>query len=163
MGTLAVRYQKQYEICADYHQFYLTDAGKDPFAPEDYTEQDVQRRIKAADNVVVIQPERSMTVPVELEILDSRPPDDFEKWHHVAEASLELPSGKLRIEEWGNAEPVDEIVLEARSYRVRAYYGGLDTLSFDGLDGDDHYKIVMWPSPVGDVTVVKHYPHGRGI
>lgn len=31
-------------------------------------------------------------------------------------------------------------------YRVRIYYGNLDKLSEDGLDGDDFYEIHMWLS-----------------
>lgn len=151
---------RSYEICADYHQFYLADAEKFEFAPEDYTDEDVKRRIKNGRYVVVVQPERNMTVPVELEILMSPPNDDFSGWQHVAEASLDLPSGKLRIEEC-TGDVKDEITLDPNSYRVRVYYAGLDTLSFDGLDGDDHYRIVIWPAPVSDVKVLKQYSESR--
>jgi hypothetical protein len=47
------------EVIADYHQFYLWDRGMNPNAPEDYTDYDVQRRIKTGAHVVVIQPERA--------------------------------------------------------------------------------------------------------
>jgi hypothetical protein len=53
------------EVFADYHQFYVWDAGVGPSAPEDYTDDDVRRRVKVAPNVVVVQPVRNMTVPVE--------------------------------------------------------------------------------------------------
>lgn len=154
-------YKKHYEIFADYNQFYLMDAEENPTYPEDYTDEDVQRRIKAEKNIVVIQPERNMTVPVELEILDFFPESDFEDWQHIAEASLELPSGKLLLEEC-LGEIKDTIVLPPNSYRIRAYYGDLDKLSFDGLEGDDHYKIIIWQAPFEDVKVLKQYKNGRG-
>jgi hypothetical protein len=151
--------RKHYKIFADYHQFYLMDAEEYPDAPEDWTDEDVQRRIKADKNIVVIQPERNMTVPVDLEISDSEPEEDFENWNHIAEASLELPSGKLQIEEC-LGETKDILILQPGSYRIRAFYGGLNKLSFDGLDGDDQYKIFMWQAPFEDVKILKQYEDG---
>ena len=153
--------KKHYEIFADYHQFYLMDADENPYAPEDWMDDDVRRRIKADKYIVVIQPERNMTVPVELEILNFAPQEDFKNWNHIAEASLDLPSGKLQIEECCG-ETKDILVLTSGTYRVRAFYGDLDKLSFDGLEGDDHYKIVMWQAPFENVKVLKQYKHGRG-
>jgi hypothetical protein len=161
MESSKILYKKHYDIFADYNQFYLMDAEIYPKAPEDYTDEDVQRRIKADKNIVVIQPERNMTVLVELEILESSPNDEFEDWQHVAEAGLDLPSGKLLIEEC-LGEVIDTIVLPPDSYRIRAYYGGLDTLSFDGLEGDDHYKIAIWQAPAEGVKVLKQYQKGHG-
>jgi hypothetical protein len=84
--------RKQFDLFADYHQFYLWDAGKKPEAPEDYSQQDIERRIKIGLHVVVIQPERNMTVAVEIEIHDSEPIYDADAWDHIAEASaLSLP------------------------------------------------------------------------
>jgi len=162
MESVKILYKKHYEIFADYHQFYLMDAEEEPFAPENWTDEDVQRRIKAEKYIVVIQPERNMTVPVELLILDSELQDDFQDWNHVAEASLDLPSGKLQIIECPTGDVIDEIVLSPSTYRVRAFYGDLDKLSFDGLEGDDHYKIVMWQAPFENVRVLKQYKNGRG-
>ena len=36
-------------------------------------------------------------------------------------------------------------------YRARIYYGGLNSLSEDGLEGDDHYRVVLWPDDEADV------------
>lgn len=154
-------YKKHYEIFADYHQFYLMDAEEYPNAPEDWTDEDVQRRIKADKNIVVIQPERNMAVPVELEILDYPPNVEFDEWQHIVEASLDLPSGKLLVEEC-LGEVKDIINLSSGTYRIRAYYGNLDRLSFDGLEGDDHYKIAIWQAPFGEVNILKQYKNGQG-
>lgn len=153
--------KKNYEIFADYNQFYLMDAANYSYALENYTDEDVRLRIKAEKYIAAILPERNMTVPVELEVPESSPNVDFEEWQHVAEASLELPSGKLRIEECTSNEPVDEIILSPTTYRIRAYYGDLDKLSFDGLDGDDHYKIILWQAPFEDVKVLKQFEDGN--
>ena len=161
MESIKLPIKKHYEIFADYHQFYLMDAEEEPFAPEDWTNEDVQQRIKAEKYIVVIQPERNMTVSVDLEIVDSTPSEDFENWDHIAEASLDLPSGKLQIEKCCG-ETKDILVLSSGSYKIRAFYGNLDKLSFDGLEGDDHYKIVMWQAAFEGIKVLKQYEGGRG-
>jgi hypothetical protein len=157
----SIFFKKHYEIFADYHQFYLMDAEIHPNAPTEYTDKDIQHKIKTEDNIVVIMPERNRSVPAELEILDSAPIDNFEDWQHIAEAGLELSSGKLLIEECCGTS-IDKILLPPNTYRVRAYFANLDKLSFDGLDGDDHYKIVIWSAPFEDVKVLKQYQAGRG-
>lgn len=64
---------QSFELFADYSQFYLWDRGMNPLPPVDYTEEDVKRRLKTGSNVVVVLPERNMTVAVEVEIHDSEP------------------------------------------------------------------------------------------
>jgi len=148
--------RKQYEIFADYFQFYLWDREMAREAPTDYSDEDTKRRIKTGPNVVVVQPVRNMNVPVELEILDAAPLDDFAGWDHVAEASLELPSGKLQLHECTGG-PVDDIDVAPGTYRVRAYYGRLGDLSLNGLDGNDHYRIVLWRAPSESIRVLKQH------
>ena len=84
------------KVFADYHQFYVWDAGAQPAAPEDYSAEDVERRVKVAPHVIVVQPVRNMEVPVELEVHASDPGFDEAQWDHIVECSLDLPSGKLQ-------------------------------------------------------------------
>ncbi|TXN70472.1 hypothetical protein [Methylobacterium sp. WL6] len=151
---------RRYRIFADYHQFYLWDHGVSPDAPTDYTEEDTLRRIKTVPYVVVVQPERDMEVPVEVEVTNHPACLDLDAWDHVVEASLDLPSGRLEIHECTGGS-VDVLTVTPGTYRVRAYHGGLGTLSEDRLDGDDHYRIVLWLDAFTDVTVLKQYvdPH----
>jgi hypothetical protein len=148
--------RKRYEIFADYFQFYLWDREMTPEAPTDYSDEDTKRRIKTGPNVVVVQPARNMNVPVELEVLDAAPSYDLADWDHVAEASLELPSGKLQIHECTGG-PIDDIDVAPGTYRVRAYYGRLDDLSPNGLDGNDHYRIALWRAPLASICVLKQH------
>ena len=144
------------EVFADYNQFYLWDRGTNPEAPVDYTDEDVERRIKTGPNVVVIQPERNTTVAVEIEVHDAEPPFDPGDWDHVAEASLHLPTGQLQVHECTGG-PVADFAVKPGWYRVRSFHGGLDAISPDGLEGEDRYKIVLWPAPAADVAVIKQY------
>ena len=149
--------RRRYKIFADYHQFYLWDHGESPSPALDYSDEDIARRIKAAPHLVVIQPERNMSVPVEVEITEGAPDWSPDAWDHVAEASLDLPSGRLEIHECTGGS-VDILAVAPGSYRVRACFGGLDTLSEDGLDGEDHYRLALWSAPVAPVAVLKQHP-----
>ena len=149
--------KRQYSVFADYHQFYLWDPQASPEAPTDYTDLDIDRRIKAAPHVVVIQPERNMKVPVTLEVLSEPPYSDLAAWDHVAEASLELPSGELEIHECTGGS-LDRIPIAPGTYRVRAYFGKLGELTDDGIDGNDHYAIALWPAPAAPIEILKQYP-----
>src|SRR4051794_20059316 len=141
-----MRLQHQaFEVFADHHQFYLWDEGMSPEAPIDYDDADVERRIKTAAYVVVIQPERDMNVEVDLEVHDSAPAYNADEWDHIAEASLELPTGKLQVHECTGG-PVADFELEPGWYRVRSLHGGLGTIDESGLEGSDHYSIMLWPA-----------------
>jgi hypothetical protein len=125
-----------------------------------HTDEDTERRIKTGRNVVVVQPARNMDVPVDLEVVKSPPPDDLADWDHVAEASLDLPSGNLQLHECSGGV-VDDIALEPGTYRVRAYFGRLSDLTADGLTGNDHYRIVLCPAPSQPIRVLKQYEERR--
>ena len=151
---------RRYEIFADYFQFYLWDAGAKPSPPTDYTQDDLVHRIKSSPHVVVIQPVRNMDVPVSLELAETAPPLDLAEFDHVAETSLDLPSGRLEIHECTGGS-IDILDVAPGTYRVRACFKGLDTLSEDGLDGDDQYLITLWPAPAAPLVVFKQYEDAR--
>jgi hypothetical protein len=148
--------QESFRLFADYFQFYLMDEGVSPDAPTDWIDTDVARRLKAAPNIVVVCPIRNMTVPVEVQIHQAEPPYDGSQWDHIAECSLDLPTGKLVVHECTGG-PVGRFNLAPGTYRVRAFYGALDTLYNNDLDGDDHYLVVLWPGGPTDLRVIKEY------
>ena len=157
-----VRLQHQaFEVFADYHQFYLWDDGMSPEAPVDYVDEDIKRRIKTGPHVVVIQPERNMTVAVEVEIHDSAPECSPDDWDHIAEASLHLPTGRLQVHEC-TCGSVAEFEVEPGWYRVRSLHGGLATIDEWGMEGDDHYTVALWQAPPDEVRVVKQWTQELG-
>ena len=97
-----------------------------------------------------------MTVPVALEIYESDPGFAPNSWDHVAECSLQLDSGQLEVHECTGGS-VATLHVKPGSYRVRALYGSLDSLSSNGLEGDDHYLVNLWPAPPGPVVVLKQW------
>jgi hypothetical protein len=141
------------KIFADYHLFYLLTGEN---TPDKYTKEDCERRIKAEDLVVVIMPERNMTVPVEIEIHDCDPGYIADAWDHIAEASLNIPHGSLYVTMvWDH---IAELEVSPDWYRVRSHHGGFKTIARVGTDGDDYYRVVLWPAPEAEVEVLKQAP-----
>lgn len=146
------------DIFADYFQFYLWDKVADPSVAVDWTDEDVSNRLKAAPNVAIVSPVRNMTVPVAVELLGGSPDYPLDEWDHVAECSLDLPSGVLELHECTGGS-IATLRVSPGIYRVRAYYGGLDTLSENGLEGEDRYLVTLWRAPLADLNVLKQW-HG---
>lgn len=146
-------------LFADYHQFYLQDEQAETDTPADWGEQLTTHMIAVDPGIVGIGTARNMTVPVRVDLLVTRPDDDFDGWDHVAEASLEVPSGQIVIAGCTDYFPeAKRLPVSPGSYRVRVYSGGLNTLSEDGLDGEDHYQVVLWPEKYRAPEVLKKWP-----
>ncbi len=136
----------QLEVFADYSQFLLQDEQLRGNLAESWNEQSASDRVAVAPGVIGVGTARNYLVPVTIQVRRSEPEDDPESWDHIAEASLDVPSGRVVI-----AGPTDDFADSPRltvtpgTYRVRIYYGGLDTVSPNGLEGSDHYRVVLWP------------------
>jgi hypothetical protein len=137
--------QFAFEVDADFHQFYVQDGGIFPDAPTDWTDDDVQRRVKAIDHVVVICPLRNMTVPVVLELHDCEPAFNPSDYDHVVLCSLDLPTGELQVHECTGGEVLRQSVAPGR-YAVLALFSGLGTIVEMGFEGDDTYRLLIWPT-----------------
>ncbi len=151
-----------YHIFADYHQVYLEDSqvqigaerdadqrveAIDTFVAQLLNDQARERHLGVAPGVICLLTARNMTVPVTVEIFTEAPPDEVSGWDQVVEASLEVPSGCIVIHGCTDYLPdAPRIQVDPGTYRVRAYFGGVDTLSSDGLEGADHYRVVLWPA-----------------
>lgn len=133
------------EVFADYYQFYVQDGVVEPSAALDWTDEDIEHRAKVSENLVVICPLRNMEVPVSVEIHASNPLLDWNEYDHVVQCGLALPSGVLQIHECTGGE-VLRINIDPGCYDVLAMYGGLDAIDDHGLEGDDFYRIALWPA-----------------
>jgi hypothetical protein len=99
---------------------------------------------------------RNMTVPLTVDVRGAPADDDFAAWDHVMACHIEVPSRRLLM--MGVSDAVDtalRIPVPSDSLCVRIYYGGLATLSDDGLRGDDQYRVVLWPGPRCETGVLK--------
>lgn len=146
----------EYRLFADYFQFYLQEESVDGNLGDSWTDEAVARLLAVAPGTVGVGTVRNMDVPVTVELLDDVPDSDLDKWDHVAECSLEVSSGRIVIAGCTDYFPAaSRIEVEPGVYRVRVSYGSLDTLSADGLDGDDRYRVQMWQASAIEPCVIK--------
>jgi len=137
-------------IFADYFQFYVQDdvpvPGMVDFS-DGWSPEAVDRQLAAVARAIAVGTSRNMTVPVTIEIA-SAPPDDDPTAELVTEASLDVESGRLVVLGCTDYAPnAARIEVVPGRYRARVFYYDQEKLSADKLDGDDRYRVVLWPAP----------------
>jgi hypothetical protein len=138
----------EFELLADYHQFYLQDESA-PEEPEPgWTDAEVAAGLSVGPSVIRVGTARNTTVPVAIEVLEAEPAGDATAWDRVNDCAIDLPSGRLVVAGCTDYLPdAARIALRPGAYRARVYYGGLGALSADGLEGEDRYRVALWPAP----------------
>jgi len=149
-----------YRLFADYFQFYLQDEAADGNLGEAWTDQAVEDLLALAPGTIGVGTVRNMEVLVTLEILSAPPALELDGWDQAVECDIDVPTGRLVIAGCTDYFPdAARIALEPGNYRVRIRYGGFDTLSEDGLAGDDRYDLVLWKAaPAGLQVLKRHAP-----
>ena len=146
----------EYKLFADYHQFYLQDECVKGDLSESWTQEATDRLLAVAPGTIGVGTVRNMTVPVVVEVADTEPDEDTTKWDQVNECNFEVQSSRIVVAGCTDYFPeAARIDVEPGSYRARVYYGSLDALSDDGLDGEDHYKDVLWRGVPGPLRILK--------
>ncbi|MQB45341.1 hypothetical protein [Rhizobium sp. ICMP 5592] len=145
-------------LFADYFQIYLRDETH-PDLPDDYTDEVIARRLAAGPYAIILHTARNMTVLVCVEWHDQCPALDLDAYQHVAEAGFHCPSGQLMLAgltDYGPTAP--RLAVKAGALGMRVNMSGLDTLSEDGLDGDDHYLVQLWhAAELQDLRLLKSW------
>jgi hypothetical protein len=135
----------EFTLFADYFQIYLQDESAKGNLSESWTQEAADRLLALAPGTIGVGTVRNMNVPVVVEISDSPPDEDLSLWDQVNECTLEAFSGRIVIAGCTDYYPdAARIELPPGTYRARIYYGDLDTLSSNGLEGDDHYRVFLW-------------------
>ncbi len=145
-----------FNLFADYFQFYLQDEAVDGNLSDAWTDEAVARLLAVAPGTVGVGTVRNMEVPVTLEVMPAAPPLNVAAYDHVVECSLSVGGEQLVIAGCTDYFPdAARIAIAPGSYRVRVCFSGLESLSEDGLDGDDRYHLQIWPAPLANIAVVK--------
>ncbi len=143
-------------LFADYFQFYIQDEAAKGDLSQAWSEEATDRLLALAPGTVGIGTVRNLDVPVTVDILEHAPVDDFSEWDHVVEAGLDVASGRIVIAGCTDFVPdAKRIEVPPGTYRVRVSYGALDTLSEDGLSGDDRYRLQLWLAALTAVRILK--------
>lgn len=147
----------EFQLFADYFQFYLeNDSGAETDRSSLWTPEAVKNLLAVSPGVIGIGTVRNMTVPVTVEILDGEPMEDTGAWDQVSECSLEVPSGRIVV--YGCTDYLPDaarINVTPGIYKARIYYGKLAALSEDGLQGEDHYTVVVWQGSQIPARIIK--------
>jgi hypothetical protein len=131
-----------------YHQFYISDADSDGDTGSDnfWTKEAFRDRLAIESGVLGVGIGSYGHVKAELEILQA--PDsqaNFSTYDHVVEGGLSIVSGLLQIVDCPYCEVELTIAIEPGNYRVRVYSSGLGEYDADEDEGDDFYRIEIWP------------------
>jgi hypothetical protein len=149
------------DFYTQYRQFYINDKHS-PLktdSPDFWTVQASDDRLAIEEGVLGIGTECYGPVKGEICILTTEPKsEEFDSCDHVVEGSIEISSGTLQVFPCIANEPALEIEMNPNIYRVRVYSSNLNTV--DGDEGDDYYKIEVWPSAYKERTVLKRYHFG---
>jgi len=147
----------QYQIFADYHQFYLQDDDQSfGDLSEAWTQEATDRLLAVAPHVIGVGTVRNMTVPVSVIVHNSRPEIDAEKWDHIVTASFRVDSGRIVVAGCTDYYPeAARIEVRPGVYEAIICYANLASLSPDGLEGDDSYHIHLFPGQEIEPAIIK--------
>lgn len=149
----------EFTLFADYHQFHLRDEAAQGNLATAWTDEASDRMLAVAPGVVGVGTARNMDVRVTVEVLDSAPLPDLAGLDQVVDCSLAADSGHIVVAGCTDHLPdAPRIAVAPGTYRVRVGYAGLDSLSCDGLEGDDSYHVQLWPATASGVVVLKRRP-----
>ncbi|QZL04193.1 DUF2625 family protein [Streptomyces sp. BHT-5-2] len=151
------------EVRADYSTLLIMDDDANLDEPERaWFDTLVADWINASPGVVSMGTARPFSVPVTVDVRRTSPAGDdleFQQADHVTQASLALCSGRLLISMQDVDDRLPRIPLTPGTYAVRIYSHGLRTVSEDGLEGEDRYHVVLWPTDEDHpAQVLKRYP-----
>lgn len=130
-----------------HHQFFVQDAEarwdgqfrNNPWA---------QEGPGVADGLLgVLSPRAAGPAPVFLEIHRKEPVLPNDRFCKITEADLEILSGTLQIfgEENTESLPGLDFRVTPGTYTVRILYADLNTVTYGGCDGAEHYFLQMYP------------------
>jgi hypothetical protein len=144
------------DVFADYFQFYLCDEAYQTDTGVLWNDATTDRMLAVGPDLIAVATARNMYVPVDLEVLGSEPIIDLNDWDQVIECSITVPSGKLiLIGCTDNPDKAERLEVTPGSYSARVSYARLTELSDDGLEGNDLYRVQLWPGSLSEVKVLK--------
>lgn len=141
-----------------YGQFYLNDKGEgDTGSINFWSDEAFNDKLAVEKGILGISLENSEgIVKCELEILNEKSLiSDFNNFDHVVEASLEIETGLLQVNDCPFSILILEENIEIGNYRVRVYFNNLKTAYSE--NPEDFYKIEMWKDVFSERVVLKRF------
>jgi hypothetical protein len=150
--------QRQLSVFADYFQFYVQDEDVDGDLTDFWTTEATAIGLAVGLSAIGISTARNMTVPVNISIHDTEPKCILDEWDRVAECGMRIESRTIVIAGCTEYFPAAaRIDIEPGDYCVRVCSARLDSLSENGLEGEDSYSLFLWKGARETVTVAKQH------
>lgn len=131
-----------------YNQFYIIDPTRDGNTGSDnfWTDTAFEDRLAIENGVIGVGIGSYGHVKAEFEVLDKPKLDiNYSEYDHIVEGGIRIESGILQITSCPTNEVELSIIIEPGKYRVRIYSSGLGEFDTDEDEGEDYYKIEIWP------------------
>jgi hypothetical protein len=140
-----MRFEKNFNVA--YSQIYIVDGMMDSlYNGYSWTEEDFNSMLCVQDRFVIMGIATSLTVPFYANILNEPPQVTFDLYSHIVECSIEATTGIRIFGDFDEEEYNLAISLNPGVYGLLACYKDLDSISFDGLEGNDSYHVFLGPS-----------------
>jgi hypothetical protein len=91
-----------FELSAEFNQFYLQDESVK--GEVDWTVQEGHDNLAYNFGIIAVGTNCDRVVPVEVQIMSSEPPLNAERWDHLVDCSIDVPSGRLVPSKSANAQ-----------------------------------------------------------
>ncbi|TWT88528.1 hypothetical protein Mal64_20110 [Pseudobythopirellula maris] len=127
---------KSFEVYSGYRQFYVADAGIDPDAPENWTDEHIAQRHNTLRNIAALCPEGDITSRVIACGPDDEAPPHQDPSEFEVETFIEVPTGKIGVYGWPR-ELFDEYTVEPGTYSI--FFTGH---ALDRVDDEEDYYVV---------------------
>lgn len=147
------------DVFADYGSFFVQDDTARPDPDRAFLKGLMNDLVAADDGVLGVGTARRMTLPVVLDVRAEAPGDDLGGWDHVTESGLRVASGRILVSKFDYRPAVPRTAVPSGDYTARVYAKGFDSISEDRVQGEDLYRVVLWPGPVREPWVLKRYAH----
>jgi hypothetical protein len=158
-------------VVADYGQIYIYDPAIGGEAQGESVYMDVLadatgsgRFVGSAEGLIdLLTPgQYNFRTPMLVEVWGQEPEDDRDGWDHEVDLDLDVPSGVLVFEASGGSGSTTADVPSGQ-YRARVSGRGFTALGHAGADGQDSYRVRLWPRAGASPAVLrKRWPGWDG-
>lgn len=146
------------DFYTSHNQFYIFDkaSGGNTDSDRFWTEEAYNDRLAIEDGILGIGTECYGPIKGEVVILSARNEQiDFDLYDHIVEGGIEIKSGTIQILDCPSSEVHLELSVKPDFYRARIY--SINLASVDGDEGEDSYKIEIWPASEMERKVLKRF------
>lgn len=149
-------------VFADNFQVQIQDQKEECDFPESWNDSLLTQLYVAGDRVLGIGTVRDLDVELTIEVNSDRMDDkdiyedpDCSDYDHVVQCNIDFPSGELLISGSSEIDEASKIIIPPGTYGLRIFWSNLDSTDELGFEGDDHYKIELWPNTYFEERILK--------